>query len=67
MSTVFESAISDFLEKNGVGNGAGTARAREIAPLGLNAQNAAHLVEAEGLRWTAFCGAKKFSAVISVA
>ena len=38
MSTVFESAITSFLEKNGVGNGAGTARAREIAPLGLNAQ-----------------------------
>ena len=38
MSTVFESAISSFLEKNGVGNGAGTAAARQIAPLGLNAQ-----------------------------
>ena len=38
MSTVFESAISSFLDKNGVGNGTGTAKAREIAPLGLNAQ-----------------------------
>ncbi len=38
MSTVFESAIDSFLEKNGVGNGAGTASAREIAPLGLNAE-----------------------------
>ena len=38
MSTVFESAISSFLEKNGVGNSTGTARAREIAPLGLNVQ-----------------------------
>jgi ribonucleoside-diphosphate reductase alpha chain len=34
MSTVFESAINSFLDKNGVG----TARAREIKPLGLNAQ-----------------------------
>ena len=38
MSTVLESAIDSFLEKNGVGNGAGTASAREIAPLGLNAE-----------------------------
>ena len=38
MGTVFESAISTFLEKNGVGNGAGTAQAREFVPLGLNAQ-----------------------------
>jgi ribonucleoside-diphosphate reductase alpha chain len=38
MSTVFESSISSFLEKNGVGDGAGAARAREIKPLGLNAQ-----------------------------
>ncbi len=38
MSTVFESAISSFLEKNGVGTGAGTAQAREFVPLGLNAQ-----------------------------
>jgi ribonucleoside-diphosphate reductase alpha chain len=36
MSTVFESAISSFLDKNGVG--AGAARARDIKPLGLNAQ-----------------------------
>jgi ribonucleoside-diphosphate reductase alpha chain len=38
MSTVFESAISGFRDKNGVGNGTGAASAREIAPLGLNAQ-----------------------------
>ena len=38
MSTVFESAISDFLEKNGVGGGAATAKARDIAPLGRNAE-----------------------------
>ena len=38
MSTVFESAINSFLDKNGVGNGVGTATARDIAPLGLNAQ-----------------------------
>lgn len=38
MSTAFESAISSFLDKNGVAGGAGTAKAREIAPLGLNAQ-----------------------------
>ncbi len=38
MSTVFESAISTFLDKNGVGSGAGTAVAREFVPLGLNAQ-----------------------------
>src|SRR5258707_1237962 len=37
MSTVFESAINSFLEKNGVGNGTGTAKARAITPLGLNA------------------------------
>ncbi len=43
MSTVFESAISSFLEKNGVGNGAGAARAREITPLGLNAQKVVSL------------------------
>ncbi len=38
MSTVFESAADSFLENNSVGNGAGTASAREIAPLGLNAR-----------------------------
>ena len=38
MSTVFESAISTFLDKNGVGSGTGTASAREFVPLGLNAQ-----------------------------
>lgn len=38
MSTVFESSISTFLEKNGVGTGTGTAQAREFVPLGLNAQ-----------------------------
>ena len=38
MSTVFESAKDGVREKNGVGNGAGTASARDIAPLGLNAQ-----------------------------
>ncbi|MBK7392796.1 MAG: adenosylcobalamin-dependent ribonucleoside-diphosphate reductase [Chloracidobacterium sp.] len=38
MSTVFESAISSFLDKNGVGNAAGTAPARDIAPLGRNAE-----------------------------
>ncbi|MFN0277992.1 MAG: adenosylcobalamin-dependent ribonucleoside-diphosphate reductase [Pyrinomonadaceae bacterium] len=38
MSTVFESGVDSFLEKNGVGNGAGTERALEIAPLGLNAE-----------------------------
>jgi ribonucleoside-diphosphate reductase alpha chain len=36
MSTVFESAISSFLDRNGVGSSA--APARDIAPLGLNAQ-----------------------------
>lgn len=36
MSTAFESAISSFLDKNGVGTG--TATARQISPLGLNAQ-----------------------------
>lgn len=36
MSTIFESAISSFLDKNGVGTGA--ASARTFAPLGLNAQ-----------------------------
>jgi ribonucleoside-diphosphate reductase alpha chain len=34
MSTVFESAFNSFLDQNG----AGTATARDIAPLGLNAQ-----------------------------
>jgi ribonucleoside-diphosphate reductase alpha chain len=38
MSTVFESAIDSFLEKHGIGNGAGAASAREVAPLGRNAQ-----------------------------
>lgn len=38
MSTVFESAVNTFLDKNGVGNGAGAAPARSIVPLGLNAQ-----------------------------
>src|SRR5438477_8627381 len=38
MSTVFESAIDSFLEKHGVGAGAGTASARAIAPLALNAE-----------------------------
>ena len=38
MSTVFESAISSFLDKNGVGTGAAAARDRVIAPLGLNAK-----------------------------
>jgi ribonucleoside-diphosphate reductase alpha chain len=38
MSTVFESAINTFLEKNGVNGGAGTATARDILPLGLNAE-----------------------------
>ena len=38
MSTVLESAISSFLEKNGVGTGAAAAQAREFLPLGLNAQ-----------------------------
>ncbi|MFZ1700822.1 MAG: adenosylcobalamin-dependent ribonucleoside-diphosphate reductase [Pyrinomonadaceae bacterium] len=36
MSTVLESAVNSYLDKNGVG--AGTAMARDIAPLGLNAQ-----------------------------
>ena len=36
MSTVFESAMNSFLDQNGIG--AGTALARDIAPLGLNAQ-----------------------------
>ena len=43
MSTVFESAIGSFLEKNGVGSGAGTAQAREFVPLGLNAQKVVSL------------------------
>ncbi|MFM9905935.1 MAG: adenosylcobalamin-dependent ribonucleoside-diphosphate reductase [Pyrinomonadaceae bacterium] len=43
MSTVFESAISSFLDRNGVGGGAGAAKAREIAPLGLNAQKVVSL------------------------
>lgn len=38
MSTVFESAVNTFLDKNGVGNGTGAAPARSITPLGLNAQ-----------------------------
>ncbi|MBK8466502.1 MAG: adenosylcobalamin-dependent ribonucleoside-diphosphate reductase [Chloracidobacterium sp.] len=38
MSTVFESAKDGLRKKNSVGNGAGTASARNIAPLGLNAQ-----------------------------
>lgn len=38
MSTVFESAKDSVREKNGVGNGVGTASAREVVPLGLNAQ-----------------------------
>src|SRR5215212_9944278 len=38
MSTVLESAVNSFLDKNGVGAGAGTGRARDTAPLGLNAQ-----------------------------
>ena len=38
MSSVFESAINSFLDKNGVGGGAGTAHAREFVPLGINAQ-----------------------------
>ena len=36
MSTSFESAINSFLDQNGIGTG--TATARDIAPLGLNAQ-----------------------------
>ncbi len=43
MSIALESAISSFLEKNGVGNGAGTAKAREFVPLGLNAQKVVSL------------------------
>ncbi|MEO7538472.1 MAG: adenosylcobalamin-dependent ribonucleoside-diphosphate reductase [Pyrinomonadaceae bacterium] len=38
MSTIFESAVSSFLDKNGVGSGTGAASAREYAPLGVNAQ-----------------------------
>ena len=38
MSTVFDAVIDSFFETNGVGSGAGTASAREIAPLGLNAE-----------------------------
>lgn len=38
MSTVVESAKDTVSEKNSVGNGAGTASARDITPLGLNAQ-----------------------------
>src|ERR1043166_4764099 len=38
MSTVFESAIDSFLEKHGIGNGAGAASALPISPLGRNAQ-----------------------------
>ncbi|MFL6373369.1 MAG: ribonucleotide reductase N-terminal alpha domain-containing protein, partial [Pyrinomonadaceae bacterium] len=36
MSTVFESALNSFLDQNG--GGTGTATARDIVPLGLNAQ-----------------------------
>ena len=36
MSSVFETAMNSFLDQNGVGTG--TATARDIAPLGLNAQ-----------------------------
>lgn len=38
MSTVFESAINSFLDKHGVNGGTGAAAAREIVPLGLNAE-----------------------------
>lgn len=38
MSTVFEAVIDGISEKNGAGSGAGTASAREIAPLGMNAE-----------------------------
>jgi len=38
MGTVVESAKDTIREKNGVGNGAGMASARDIVPLGLNAQ-----------------------------
>lgn len=38
MSTVFESAISNFLDKNGVGTAAAIAPQRSAAPLGVNAQ-----------------------------
>src|SRR6476620_7419972 len=38
MSTVLESAVNRFLEKNGVTGGAGTSKARDISPLGVNAQ-----------------------------
>lgn len=39
MSTVFESAINSFLDKQGIGTGAATARdTQNISPLGLNAQ-----------------------------
>lgn len=40
MSTVFEPVVSDVVAKNGKsnGNGAGTSRAREIKPIGLNGQ-----------------------------
>ena len=43
MSTGFESAISSFLEKNGVGTAAATAQAREYVPLGVNAQKVVSL------------------------
>jgi len=36
MSTVFESPVNSFLDQNG--NGTGAATARDIVPLGLNAQ-----------------------------
>jgi len=38
MSTIFESSVNSFLDKNNVGNGVGAASAREFVPLGLNAQ-----------------------------
>ena len=38
MSTVFEATVDSFSERNGGNNGTGTAFAREVAPLGLNAE-----------------------------
>lgn len=38
MSTIFESAINSFLDKQGVGAGTATARDASIVPLGVNAQ-----------------------------
>ncbi|MFN2500639.1 MAG: adenosylcobalamin-dependent ribonucleoside-diphosphate reductase [Pyrinomonadaceae bacterium] len=38
MSTMFESAISSFLEKNGVGSGMCVSKARDFAPVGFNAE-----------------------------